>query len=100
MPQIDKLLDSIEQSKYLITLDLAKGYWQVPLAEEDKGKTAFSSPLGLLEFTTMPFGLSGALATFQQIMDQVLRGTEAYAGVYLDDIMIYGDTWEQHLENI
>ena len=92
MPQSDELLDNIGQSKYLTTLDLAKGYWQVPMAEEDKGKTAFSSPLGLLQFTTMPFGLSGALATFQRLMDQVLRGTEAYAVVYLDDIIIYGDS--------
>ena len=48
VPWIDELLDNIRQSKYLTTLDLAKGYWQVPVAEEDKGKTAFSSPLGLL----------------------------------------------------
>ena len=100
MPWIDELLDNIGQSKYLTMLDLAKGYWQVPMAEKDKEKTAFSSPLGLLQFTTMPFGLSGAPATFQRLMDQVLRGTEAYAGVYLDNIIIYGDTWDQHLENI
>ena len=67
------------------------------MAEEDKVKTSL---LGLLQFTTMPFGLSGAPATFKWLMDQVLRGTEAYAEVYLDDIIIYRDTWEQHLENI
>ena len=65
MPQIDELLDNIGQSKYLTILDLAKGYWQVPMGEDDKGKTPFSSPLGLLQFTTMPFGLSGEPATFQ-----------------------------------
>ena len=70
------------------------------MAEEDKWKTAFSSPLGLLQFITMPFGLSGAPATFQWLMDKVLRGTEAYAGVYLDDIIIYGETRDQNLENI
>ena len=47
----------------------------------------------------MPFGLSGASATFQQLMDQVLRGTEELA-VYLDDIIIYEETWRQHLDNI
>ena len=65
MHRIDELLDNIGQSKYLTMLDLAKGYWQVPKAEKDKGKTTFSSPLGLLQLTTMPFGLSGAPATFQ-----------------------------------
>ena len=48
----------------------------------------------------MPFGLSGAPATFQRLMDQVLRGTEEYAGVYLDDIIVYGTDWEEHLKNL
>ena len=100
MPRIDEMLDNIGQSHYITTLDLMKGYWQVPMCAEDKAKTAFSSPLGLMQFTTMPFGLSGAPATFQRMMDQVLRGTEEYAGVYLDDIVIYGTDWEEHLQNI
>ena len=65
-------------------LDLAKGYWQVPMNPEDRDKTAFVSPKGLYQFTTMLFGLSGAPATF--------------AGVYLDDIIIHSDTWEDHLD--
>lgn len=100
MPRIDEMLDNIGRSKYLTTLDLAKGYWQVPVNSADREKTAFTSPLGLFQFKTMPFGLSGAPATFQRLMDQVLRGTESYAGVYLDDIIVYGDTWKEHLENI
>lgn len=70
------------------------------MKEVDKEKTAFTSPLGLYQFTVMPFGLSGAPATFQRLMDKVLRGTTDYAGVYLDDIIIYGDTWEEHLKNV
>ena len=64
MPRIDEMLDAVGQSQYITTLDLAKGYWQVPLAEEDKEKTVFTSPLGLLQFRVMLFGLSGAPATF------------------------------------
>ena len=60
MPRIDDLLDAVGRAKYLTTLDLAKGYWQVLMHEEDQAKTAFSSPIGLLQFTVMPFGLSGA----------------------------------------
>ena len=99
MPRINDLLDNIGQSKYLTTLDLMKGYWQVQMDERDKEKTAFTSPLGLLQFTTMPFGLSRAPATFQRLMDQVLRGTEEYAGVYLDDV-VYGTEWEEDLKNL
>ena len=100
MPRIDDLLDNIGQTKYLTTLDLMKGYWQVQMDERDKENTAFMSPLGLLQFTTMPFGLSGAPATFQRLMDQLLRGTEDNAGVYLDDIIVYGTDWEEHLKNL
>ena len=64
MPRIDDLLDAVGRAKYLTTLDLAKEYWQVHMHEEDQPKTVFSSPIGLLQFTVMPFGLSGAPATF------------------------------------
>ena len=57
MPLIEDLLNAVGQSQYVTTLDLAKGYWQVPMAAEDKFKTAFVSPKGLYQFTTMPFGL-------------------------------------------
>ena len=100
MPKINDLLDYIGQSKYLTMLDLMKGYWQVQIDEKDKEKTAFTSLLELLQFATMPFGLSGGPATFQRLMDHVLRGTEEYAGVYLDDIIVYGTDWEEHLKNL
>ena len=67
---------------------------------EDREKTAFISPKGLYQFTTMPFALSGAPATFQRMMDSVLRGTEAFAGVYLDDIVIYSKTWQDYLNHL
>ena len=63
VPRIDDLLDNIGQSKCLTTLDLMKGYWQVQMDDRDKDKTAFTSPLGLLQFTTMLFRLSGAPET-------------------------------------
>ena len=100
MPRVEELLDQIGNAQFITTLDLAKGYWQVAVSEEDREKTAFISPKGLYQFTTMPFGLSGARATFQQMMDSVLRGTEAFAGVYLDDIAIHSRTWHDHLNHL
>ena len=100
MPRIEELLDQIGNAEYITTLDLAKGYWQVPMHLEDQDKTAFTSPRGLYQFTTMPFGLSGAPATFQRLMDDVLRGTESFAGVYLDDIVIHSTSWRDHLEHL
>lgn len=100
MPRIDSILDSIGKAQYITTLDLAKGYWQVPMAPEDREKTAFTTPKGLYQFTVMPFGLCGAPATFQRLMDSVLRGTEEFTGVYIDDVVIHSATWKEHMEQI
>ena len=83
MPRIEELLDKIGSAQFITTLDLAKGYWEVPVNPEDREKTAFSSPSGLYQFITMPFGLCGAPATFQRMMDGLLRGTESFTGVIL-----------------
>ena len=64
MPRISDLIDQLGAAKYITTLDLTKGYWQVPVAEKDQCKTAFITPFGLFEFVRMPFGLQGAPATF------------------------------------
>ena len=69
MPRIDNILDNLGQARFLSTLDLAKGYLQVPVAAEDMVKTAFVSPMGLYQFRVMPFGLCRAPATFQHLMD-------------------------------
>ena len=89
MPRIDELLDKLGKAKFLTTLDLSRGYWQVPVAESSKEKTAFITPQGLFQFTTMPFGLQGAPATFQRMMDQLLSGLEAYTAAYRDDLVVF-----------
>ncbi len=73
MPHIDELLNRIGKAEYITTLNLTWGYWQVPVAEDDRPKSAFTTTLGLYQSRTMPFGLSGAPATFQHLMDRVLR---------------------------
>ena len=69
MPRVDKLLDRLGTARFFSRLDLTKGYWQIPLSPESKEKTAFSAPDGLYQFRTLPFGLFGAPATFQRLMD-------------------------------
>ena len=99
MPRIDDLIDLLGKAGFITTLDLAKGYWQVPLAPEACVKTAFSSPLGLFQFTVMPFGLQGAPATFQRLMDSVIAGLDCCAA-YLDDLIVYSGTWKEHLVHL
>lgn len=97
MPRVDDLIEKLGSARYLTTLDLCKGYWQVPLSPDSKEFTAFKTPFGHYQFRVLPFGLHGAPATFQRMIDQILRGTEGYAAAYLDDIIIYSRTWQGHL---
>ena len=100
MPRVDELIDRLGSARFISMLDLSRGYWQVPVAEESRPMTAFVTPYGLYQFRMMPFGLSGAPATFQRLMDTVLRGLEPFCAAYIDDIVVYSDTWEDHLRHL
>ncbi|MGH0172760.1 UNVERIFIED_CONTAM: hypothetical protein FKN15_063695 [Acipenser sinensis] len=97
MPRVDELLDRLGGARLISTLDLTKGYWQIPLTQSSQEKTAFSTPDGLFHFQTMPFGLHGAPATFQRLMDQVLAPHQQYAAAYIDDVVIFSSTWREHI---
>jgi len=97
LPNITDILDQLGNAKYFSTLDLASGYHQIPMQEEHKRKTAFSTPYGHFEFNRMPFGLKNAPATFQRLMNSVLTGIQGLRClVYLDDIVIYGPNLREH----
>ena len=101
LPRVDDTLDTLSGSCWFTTLDLISGYWQVELEEKDKEKTAFSTPDGLFEFNVMPFGLCNAPATFQRLMDMVLAGLQwTDCLVYIDDIIVVGKTFPQHLQHL
>ncbi len=96
LPNINDILDQLGGAMYFSTFDLASGFQQIPLKEEDRPKTAFSTGNGHFQYKRMPEGLKGAPATFQRCMDEVLRGlTNEELLVYLDDIIIYArNLWE------
>ncbi len=100
MPRVDELLDRLGAARFYSTLDLTKGYWQIPLSPLSKEKAAFTTPFGLHQFVMLPFGLFGAPATFQRLMDKVLRPHSAYAAAYLDDIIIHSNDWQRHMEHL
>ena len=98
LPRIDEALDALHGSTFFSSLDLASGYYQIPMQEEDKAITAFTCPFGLYEFQRMPFGLCGAPATCQRLMNSVMSDfIFSCLLVYLDDLLVYSKTFANHL---
>ena len=105
LPRIDDLLDQLGRAQYFTTLDLAAGYWQIPMAPEAQEKTAFTTHRGLYEFRVMPFGLTNAPAVFQRLMQRILmplnpEGESDFVSVYVDDVIVFSPTLEDHLEHL
>jgi hypothetical protein len=101
IPWIDDLLDQLKGEKYFSNIDLKFGYQQVPIEPSDVWKTTFKSKEGLFEWLAMPFGFTNAAATFIRLMDDILRPfTNSFLVVYLDDILIFSQTWEERLHHI
>ena len=101
LPRIDDTLDALGGARYFSTLDLCSGYHQLPMARDDKEKTAFSTPDGHYQFTVMPFGVCNGPSSFQRLMGIVLKGLQWHGClVYLDDIIVYGRTFQEHLERL
>ena len=98
IPHVDDTLQALDGAKYFTVVDLTSGYWQVEIEASDVPKTAFVTSSGLFEFLVMPFGLTNAPATFQRLMNRVLKGqTMRQCVVYLDDIIVFSKTFEEHL---
>ena len=89
MPHMEEMFESTGSATVVTTLDLASGYWQIPLAPGSRQKTVFATPFDLFEFEVIPFGLHNAPATFQQMMDYVLRDCRDFAHAYINDIAVF-----------
>ena len=101
LPRIDDLLDQLHGAKYFTSLDLASGYHQIRIKDTDIEKTAFNTPMGHFQWRVMPFGLCNAPATFQKAMNDLFgHRIGIYVLVYMDDILIYSKTREEHLSHV
>lgn len=101
VPHMDSFFERLSTARYFSKIDLRKGYWQIPLHPDSIKYTAFICHEGKYEFLRMPFGFSNAVAEFQRFINNLLkdaRGT--FADPYLDDILIYSDTWEDHMKHL
>ena len=105
LPRIEDLLEQLGDSKYFSTIDLASGFWQIPMHPSSQPKAVFVVPQGLFEFRVMPFVLTNAPGVFQRLMQRVLSGLNPtdgsrFVSVYLDDVLVFSKTLEDHLDHL
>ena len=101
LPRIDEALSRLEGTKYFSMMDMQSGFWQIKMHPDSIDKTAFVTPDGLWQFKKMPFGLCNSPASFQRMMDIVLSGLKWNAClIYLDDVVIFGKTFGEHLKRL
>jgi transposase InsO family protein len=100
IPRVDDLIDRVGKAKYLSKIDMTQGFLQVPLDEESQSLTSFVTPFGQFEWKVMCFGLRNATATFSRLVANLLSGLEDFAAGYVDDILIFSNSWKEHLKHI
>jgi hypothetical protein len=99
LPRVDDTLDELKDSSFYTHLNSASCFWQARVRDQDIHKTAFQTLDGLMEWVAMPFGMCNALATFQRMMNDILRDfLHKFVTFYLDNVFIYSRTSDEHLE--
>ena len=100
IPNKSDLLKRLNEAIIFSKFDLKSGFWQIQIAEEDRYKTAFTVPFGQYEWNVMPFGLKNAPSEFQKIMNDIFTPYMHFIIVYIDDILIFSSTLDQHVKHL
>ena len=100
MPKLEDIINKLGKAKYISKIDLTKGFWQIPLTDSSKEKSAFITPFGHFQFSVMPFGMINSSASFVRLMKMVLSNFEEFADAFIDDIIIFSESWYFHVKHI
>jgi hypothetical protein len=101
IPRIDEIFERLQGAQYFTSLDIRSGYYQIRMKDADIPKTCIRTRYGSFEFLVMPFGLTNTPSTFQAVMNDVFREyLDDFVMVYIDDILIFSRTAEDHLRNV
>ena len=101
LPNMEETLRKLGQSyNYFSKLDLKSGFYQIPIRDSDKDKTVFVTPFGLYQFNVLPMGLKNSPPTFQKVMTDTLKACRLFSLVYLDDIIIFSKSFEEHMNHL
>ena len=102
LPRTGQTIDALQGAGFFSSIGSTSEYWQVPVAEKDRHKTAFCTPeVGLCEFVKMPFGLTKAPATFQPLTNEISKeDLFKHVLIFLDDLSVYSETPVEHLEHL
>ena len=98
--KIQELLSRLIHCKFFSSLDLHLGYYHISLTEDAKKETAFVTADGKYQWNVVPLGLAISVSTFQYLMSQVLTGLNCFMFTYLNDVLIFPKTWEEHLDHL
>ena len=88
MPKLDDIFNKLGKAMHISKIDCTKGFWQIPLEESAKEKSAFVTPFGHYQFNVMPFDMVNSGATFVRLMEIILEGLEDFSGAFIDDVII------------
>ena len=99
IPRIEDCIDRIGKAKFVSKFDMLKGYYQIPLTQRAKEISAFVTSDGLYSYTVTPFGMKNSAATFQRMINHLIRDLEGCEG-YIDDIIVYSDDWPTHIQRL
>ena len=100
IPWVEDLFDKLQGAIYFSRIDLKSGYHEVRIVPQDIHKRAFRTMFGLFEYLVMLFGLTNAPTTFNKMMDNLFRAHQSYTGVFIDDVIVYSKSLEDHIFNL